>query len=337
MLAASFPPSHNTGPAENDTLLYLSVAPIVHGCRGISFYALDMALQGGPASSGMSSPFFRAPNEFLNWGPSRDCEENADIVSSVHDVVGMLTGKDGGPDFLNALVNHSDYDVLDATEAVNATYSGGGYIPVPQEEYLNFIALQEDFGGEILLLVSYDGDIDGCASPLIYFPNEYACDFGDVECWGGWDPTQIVCSTEQTTPTSALVGVEESTRVQKDDGSQLSQPRLAVYLEGMPAHTVSLLRIPADSSNDSVSEEEAQAVLQVLRSAGSDDLQLSGEFENCDLFLYDLSGRKVEEIEISEWEGSEIHLNSSSYSAGMYFVVLSKGTDILQMEKISIF
>jgi hypothetical protein len=338
MLAASFPPSHNTGPTESDTLLYLTVAPIVHGCRGISFYALDMALQGGPASSGTSSQFFRTPNELLNWGPSRGCEENADIVSSVHDIVGMLTGKDGGPDFLNALVNHSDYDVLDVTEAVNATYFGGGYIPVPQEEYLNFIALQEDSGGEILLLVSYDGDIDGWASPLIYFPNEYACDFGDVECWGGWDPTQIVCSTEQTIPASALVDIEERAGVPRDDGgSQLSQPRLAVYLEGMPAHTVSLLRIPADSSNDSVSEVETQAELQVLRSAGRVYLQLSGEFENCDLSLFDLSGRKVEGLEISEGEGSEIQLNSSSYSAGVYFVVLSKDTDILQMEKISIF
>lgn len=372
MLAASFPPSHNTGPTESDTLLYLTVAPIVHGCRGISFYALDMALQGGSASSGSGTPLYRAPNTMLNWGPSRDCEENADIVGRVHDVVSMLTGNSGGPDFLNALVNHSDYDVLDTSDAVNAINYGGGYIPMPQDEYLNFIALREDHQGDILLLVSYDGGIGGYASPFILFPNEYACDWGNVECWGGWDPTQIINSTDQTistsalidteefarvqmaptsalmdtaefarvqmAPTSALMDTAEFARVQQDDGGiLLSEPRLSVYLEGMPAHTVTLLRIPAGRSNDSVSEEEAQAVLQVIRFAGSVQLQLSGELENCDLSLFDLSGRRVEAIEIPEGEGFEIHLNSSSYSAGMYFAVLSKDANILQMEKISIF
>ncbi|MCD4707261.1 MAG: hypothetical protein K8S62_05940, partial [Candidatus Sabulitectum sp.] len=204
MTSASFPPSHNTGSMENDTLLYLTVAPIIHGCRGISFYALDMALQCGPASSGGTTPLFRAPSTLLNWGPSRDCEENADIVSWVHDVVKMLTGKKGGPDFLNALVNHSDYTVLDESEAVNALLTGTGYIPFPGDEFLNFIALQEDGGGDILLLISYDGDIDGYGAPLIVFPNEYACHYGSVECWGGWDPYQGPVTANNTTAPVAL-------------------------------------------------------------------------------------------------------------------------------------
>ena len=336
MLAASFPPSHDTDPIGCDTLLYLTVAPIIHGCRGISFYALDMALQAGVASSGgTGAPLYRAPNVMLNWGPSRDCEENADIVGRVHDVVEILTGKKGGPDFLSALVNHSDYTVLDETEAVNAfIVSSGVYSPYPGDVCTNFIALQET-SGEILLLVS--NDCDDIEAPYIVFPDEYAIDYGAVECWGGFDPTQF--ASDPGFNVSALTSYSngEYASVDRNQGnSTLSKPLLGIQV-AMPPHTVSLLRIPVSKGVCSETEIADEPILHVERSAGNVLLQLSGEFENCELSLFDLTGRKVEEIDISEEDGSDIHLNNSAYSAGMYFAVLTEREEILQMEKISIF
>ncbi|MCD4709070.1 MAG: T9SS type A sorting domain-containing protein, partial [Candidatus Sabulitectum sp.] len=176
-------------------------------------------------------------------------------------------------------------------------------------------------------------------APLIVFPNEYACHYGSVECWGGWDPYQgPVTANNTTAPVALNCSGAEYSEIENCSGNRpLDMPRLSVYVEYMPAHTVSLLRIPAGGKTGSASDSAIQPALQVGRIAGSVLLQLSGEFDNCDLSLYDIMGRKVEEIEIHEAEGHEILLNADSYSAGMYFVVLREEADIVQMEKISIF
>ena len=198
--------------------------------------------------------------------------------------------------------------------------------------------MKEDFGGDILLLVSYDGDVDGCAAPLIVFPNEYACDFGLLECWGGWDPSTVIAVTDNIASASMDHLITETISVHKETSdSPLSQPVLGIYLENMPPHTVSLIRIPSGRADGSVSAMTVQPVLQIRRSAGSVILQLSGEFDNCDLSLYDIMGRKVEEIVIPEVDGHDVVLDAASRSAGMYFVVLRDHENILQMEKISIF
>ncbi|MCK5786812.1 MAG: T9SS type A sorting domain-containing protein [Candidatus Sabulitectum sp.] len=333
MLAASFPPSHNTGPAESDTLLYLTVAPIVHGCRGISFYALDMALQSGPVSSGGTTPLFRAPSTLLNWGPSRDCEENADIVSWVHDVAKMLTGKYGGPDFLAALVDHSSFTVLE-NDVFNAITCFGD-VPSPGSESINFIALEEDQTGDILLIVSKDNS-SGVA-PFVVFGGTDARDYDSVEYWGGWDPNTALTASESGRLVQMPINLlKEYSAVSAERGGLMVAP-LAVDFSCMPSHTVSLLRIPWDGGTDSSSDNIALPEFQVRRSGGTVTLQVSGELGHCDLSLFDITGRKVEEINLPEAEDHEVILSTDSYSAGMYFVVLREEADIVQMEKISIF
>jgi hypothetical protein len=334
MLAASFPPSHDTGSENSDTLLYLTVAPIVHGCRGITFYALDMALQSGPASQS-SSAFFRAPAAMLNWGPSRDCEDNADMVSRVHDVVKMLTGKKGGPDFLNALVDHSSYEVLDDTEAFNALYTGSGYIPFPDDEYLNFIALTGGGDGSILLLISYDGDVEGCSAPLIVFPNKIASVYGSPECWGGyyWGWRSSVTGSNGM---DQAVSYYATTEASEWYGT-INEQRLSVFVGDMPPHSVCLLRIPRNRDDNRSSEATVSPGLQASHCSEGVVLQLTGVSDNCSLDLYDIAGRKVDGIEIPETEYYEVLLNADSYSAGIYFAVLREEADVVQMEKISIF
>jgi hypothetical protein len=332
MLAASFPPSHDTGQEESDTLLYLTVAPIVHGCRGISFYALDMALQSGPIARNTAVVAYRAPAALLNWGPSRDCEENVDMVSRVHSVVRMLTGKKGGPDFLNALVDHSNYEVLDDTEAYNALWSSeSGYIPYPDDEYLNFIALQEKNDGNILLLISYDGDVKGYSAPSIAFPNRIASAYGPPECWGGY------CWSWMDTVTEGLNMDNAVTRCAATENAAINQKRLGVYIGDMPPHTVCLLRIPRNRNNSTISGAEVSPQFQTSRSSEGIVLQLTGCSSDCSLGLYDIDGRKADGIEIQETEDYEVLLNTDSYSAGMYFAVLREKADAVQMEKISIF
>ena len=337
MSSASFCPPHDTGNWwESDTLLYMTVAPIVHGARGLSFYALDMALMAGPSSSGSMAPY-RAANTLLNWGPSRNCAENADMVSRVHDVVKMLTGKKGGPDYLSALVDHSDYTVLDETEAVNVLFTGGGsYIPFPDDDFLNFIALEDD-ENNILLLVSHDhDDFEG---PFIYFPTRYDIDYGTVQCWGGYDPNQAPCTINPVTHDSrGSQNCNNELVYGSVTDDALSLPRLCVDLSCMPAHSVSLLFIPCGSRRE---EEQciSEPLLLVRRTAdGSVSLQLSQAACGFNLEVYDLLGRQISRIRLPEAEAADqnIVLDKTDFSAGLYFAVIRSDSEILQTEKVTI-
>jgi hypothetical protein len=333
LIAAFSPPS--------DTLLYMAVAPIVHGARGLYFYALDMALMAGPASSGSAVPMYRAPSTFLNWGPSRNCAENVDMVGRVHDVVRMLTGKNGGPDFLGALVDHSNYTVLGEDEAVNAQLIGVyTYDVYPDNDFLNFLALEEVQTGDILLLVSNDYSDGDYLGQYIYFPNISALSYDPVQCWGGYDPNLAPISG------NPAVAVSTSDRTGRDymnwvvSNDPLVDPKLGVNLSSMPRHSVSLLRIPRARASEGNLNAVSEPILSVTRSTdGGVLLRLSEVTDGCSLDIFDLSGRRVSEINLSETEAAyqDIVLDRADFSAGMYFAVLSSDTGMLQTEKITIF
>jgi len=339
MSSASFCPPHDTGIGESDTLLYMAVAPIVHGARGLSFYALDMALMAGPAFNGGIVPMYRAPNTFLNWGPSRNCAENADLVDRVHDVVRTLTGNNGGPDFLGALVDHSNYTVLDENEAINAQYMGGGsWETYPNDDFLNFLALEDDQTGDILLLVSHD--YDDFVGPTIYFPNKIASEYGTVQCWGGYDPDLALLSGNPavSSSTSLRTGRDYMNCVVSND--PLGQIKLCVDFSSLPRHSVSLLYIPYGSKSEENECRVSEPLLGVSRTAdGSVSLQLSEAACGFNLKVYDLLGRQISQIRLPEAEtgNQNILLNRADFIAGLYFAVISSDTAILQTEKITFF
>jgi hypothetical protein len=331
MSSASFCPPRDEND-ESDTLLYMTVAPIVHGARGLSFYALDMALMAGPSSSGSMAPLYRAANTLLNWGPSRNCAENADMVSRVHDVVKMLTGKKGGPDYLSALVDHSGYSVIGSAD--NAYYSSDAGWLLCYDDYdcLNFIALEEQSTGDILLLVSKDYD-DNYAEGIMFLGYE-AGEFGPIQCWGGYSP--LYANT--TSPYCTLPSHSVATEV----GVERSSPRsaLVVSLYGMPAHSVSLLRLPNSRRQNDVIEGETVPLITVTRSSdGSVSLHLSESACGNDFEVYNLMGRRVVEMNLSDTVNGyhDIILDNNDFSAGMYFAVVKSDTEILQTEKVTIF
>jgi len=331
MSSASFCPPHDEND-ESDTLLYMTVAPIVHGARGLSFYALDMALMAGPSSSGSMAPLYRAANTLLNWGPSRNCAENADMVSRVHDVVKMLTGKKGGPDYLSALVDHSGYSVIGSAD--NAHYSSDAGWVLCSDDYdcLNFIALEEQSTGDILLLVSKDYD-DNYAEGIMFLGYE-AGDFGQIQCWGGYSP--LYANT--TSPYCTLPSHSVATEV----GVERSSPRSALVALQVfaPAHSVSLLRLPSNRRQNDVIESETVPLITVTRSSGgSVSLHLSESACGNDFEVYNLMGRRVVKMNLSDTVNGyhDIILDNNDFSAGMYFAVVKSDTEILQTEKVFVF
>ena len=192
-----------------DTLLYMTVSPIIHGCRGISFYALDLAMMSGTAFPEGGSGLHRAPNPMLDWRPGIEGNENSDIIGRVHEVAAVLTGSGAGPDYLSALVAHDAFTVLDTEYAMNGAADDG----------LNFLALEENSSGDILLMVANDGGV-GLAPPgTIVFRKYRAADYGPAVHRGGW---------------SGFAPVE---------GTQPDR-QLALDFTSMPGHSVSLISIP---------------------------------------------------------------------------------------------
>lgn len=194
-----------------DTLLYMTVSPIIHGCRGISFYALDLAMMSGPAIPEGGGDLHRAPNLLLDYRPGIEGDESSDMISRVHEVASILTGAHGGPDYLSALVDHGAYTVLDTEYAVNSAPDDG----------LNFLALEENASGDILLMVSNDRGLRLADPSTIVFRKYRASDYGPAVHRGGWD------------------GFARAEREQPD-------PPLALDFTSMPGHSVSLISIPGN-------------------------------------------------------------------------------------------
>ncbi|MFO8183624.1 MAG: hypothetical protein R6U39_05565 [Candidatus Aegiribacteria sp.] len=193
-----------------DTLLYMTVSPIIHGCRGISFYALDLAMMSGPAFPEGGSSLHRAPNPLLDWRPGIEGDDNSDIIGRVHEVAAVLTGSSGGPDYLSALVDHGSYTVLDTEHAMNGA----------PDEGLNFLALEENASGDILLMVANDLGLPPAHTGTIVFRKYRAADYGPAVHRGGW---------------SGFAPAE---------GADGPDAQLALDFTSMPGHSVSLVSIP---------------------------------------------------------------------------------------------
>jgi hypothetical protein len=347
---ATFLPSHETGIYESDTLLYMTVAPIVHGCRGISFYALDMALMcGSPGDATM-------PNRLLNWGPSRDGEENGDrdMVRAVHDVVGMLTGEYGGPDFLDALINHDDWNVMDSSNAVNAYVDQNeDLVAYPLEDKLNFIALVNSTH-DILLIVSNDWHSEpaGSGAPLIWFPYLAGDLYNQAECWGGfgYEPEAGAMHAPERTTVSIDPGTDR-----ESDFSRLSSsssalvtthpgPRselpLVLDFSWMPPFTVSLISIAHNTESDEergMARIEEERILGATRSTdGEIRLQVSGYRGACELVVYDLTGRIVSELYdgVLSGGGMDFTIGAGELSKGLYFVTMMQDGEIAGIQRI---
>lgn len=192
-----------------DTLLYMTVSPVIHGCRGISFYALDLAMMAGPALPEGGGDLHRVPNLMLDWRPGIEGYESTDIVGRVHEVASILTGSSGGPDYLSALVDHGAYTVLDNEYAMNGTPDDG----------LNFLVLEENASGDILLMVSNDRGLRLAGPSTIVFRKYRAEDYGQAVHRGGWD------------------GFAPAVAEQSD-------PPLELDFTSMPGHSISLVSIP---------------------------------------------------------------------------------------------
>ena len=345
-----------------DTLLYMTVSPIIHGCRGISFYALDLALFSGAASSGGSSPLNRPPGQFLDWQPSRDSQENVDMISRVDDVVSILTGNSGGPDFLSALVDHSSYTVLDTGWVYNADCSTN---PVFGDDKLNFIALRESSSEDILLMVSNDNEDMCFENSNIVFPKYKECNYEAPVCCGGWGDftfsDQSVYSTRancipESVPTTvydqisrgsnADYPVRKNTRaaamVQAFDEVitlPLSEPPVIIDFQFMPPHSVSLIYLHRTLDTGNALEESEEPVMRSFRNEnGEIVLEISGVCGDCDLNLYDLSGRIVDEMHLMKNCGAQQYsFDRYNLGAGMYFAVLTGTDDMSIVEKVVVF
>lgn len=196
-----------------DSLLYLMTTAIVHGCRGIHLRAMDFTMMCGNGGEPVPTGKYRCPPLLLNWGPSVETE-NVDMLSRVHGVVRMLTGKNtDGPDFLSALISE-DWQVLDTDRAENAIYADTGWVTDSGNDSLNFIALQETASEDILLLAVNDSgeDLPGYSDYYyIHFPEETGLRY-EVHWIAGHEPLE--------------------SRV---------DPDLAVSFHGMPGYTASLV------------------------------------------------------------------------------------------------
>ncbi len=334
MLSATFCPPHDDMD-DVDTLLYMTVAPIVHGARGISFYALDMALQAGPAASGLSVPLYRAPNPLLNWGPARSSSENTDMVSDVHDVVKMLTGKKGGPDYLAALVDHTDYSLI--TSADNAYYSmdGGWLLCYDDYKCLNFIALEENSTGDILLLISKDYD-DSFAEGIM-FPGYQGGDYGPIQCWGGFFPY-----IDEGDHQAATLAPVPSETVSAAISGNPDRSVLVVSLTGMPAHSASLLYLPCSTDRGQEYQTVQNLTGEPLLERTTDGgycIHLSEIEESTSVEVFDLTGRRVSEYQFNAGDRSPqtVSLQREDYISGMYFAVVKSEGDVIMTEKLTFF
>ena len=157
----------------SDTLLYLMTTSLVHGCRGIHLRALDFTMMCGNGGGSAPSGTYRSPPLLLNWGPSVETT-NPDMIGRLHDVVQSLTGKNTSyPDFISGLIDE-DYTILDTASVRNAIFEDHVWYQDTDNDYLNFIALEDSVSGDILLMVVNDFDDLLIDDTYIRFPDHFA-------------------------------------------------------------------------------------------------------------------------------------------------------------------
>ncbi len=292
--------------ASNDTLLYMVTVPLIKGCRGLVFYAMDLALKSGNLKSDGS---LRYPNLLQNWGPSRD-HGNIDMVGRIHESIAILTGNQsgGGPNFLEALVSEH-YGALSEEIAVNCELEAGGYLPQPENSTLNFLALERSDNGTILLLVSNDSHYPVSAGQAICLPGRFAEDYS-VHAYGGFFPVSETAMRRESVFSRAF-------------NNNRNDIGLVLDMSGMPPVSVSLLELEPTFEGG---YPGGSTFLEVQFSGGGSvnlRFKVTG-IDRSTLSLYDLTGRRIETI----WTGGsfpgvmEIALSPAQRPSGLYFAVL---------------
>jgi len=113
---------------------------------------------------------------------------------------------------------------------------------------------------------------------------------------------------------------------------------LAVNFYDMLPHTVSLIRIPRLTDDDaSSSAARIDQVFSVWRDSDGDvTMELSGYSGNCELVVYDVTGRIVSELFEGELldNGAVFHLRADEFQRGMYFAVLMQDGEMINSEKL---
>ncbi len=298
-------PSYYPAP---DTMLYMITTPIVRGCRGLCFYALDLAAQSGNFTTDGHRTY---PDLLQNWGPSRDLE-NIDMVGRVNDAVAILTGNQpgGGPDFPAALID-DHYSVMTEAGAVNCLIQEGGVIPQPQDTTINFLAVEDRRDGTILLMICNDSRYHVPPQSGIWFPGRFDIDY-DVDVAGGFSPATV---RVPLSPASSNYLLEE------DDTETL-----ALDLTGMPPLGVSLLELEPTFDGHGPGGGTFLDVWCYEGEAGA-RFKVSG-ISRGKLLMYDLAGRLVRRI----WAGesfpgvTEIAIERENLASGIYFLLLRFGS-----------
>jgi hypothetical protein len=289
--------------ASVDTMLFLATEPVVKGCRGLVFYAMDLALQSGGVGEDGSLLY---PQLLQNWGPSRDTGD-VDITGTIHEVIAILTGNQpgGGPDFLAATVD-SSFAALDGDCAENCVLDRDGCLPAPGDTLLNFLALESRVDGTLLVMATNESREAVPAGSGLQFPGRFSLDY-DVTTIAGFAPQARYASSDLSVGLSSTAG---------DDGY------LVLDMGGMPPLGVSLLELRPTFEG---SGPGGSTFLDVACSGGSAHVRFKTVgLGHSDLLLYDITGRLVETL----WSGTglagvmELTLETGSRQPGVYFLML---------------
>lgn len=304
--------------ASVDTILFLATEPVVKGCRGLVFYAMDLALQSGGIGEGGT---LRYPALLQNWGPSRD-QVDVDMPGRIHEAIAMLTGNlpGGGPDFLSATVD-TTYTALDGDCAWNCIISGPVCTPAPEDTLLNFLALESLQDGTILVMATNESGTHVPSGRGISFPGRFSLDY-QVRTMAGFEPF------------ASYAPVAISSR--GDRTGEEDERYLVLDMGGMPPLGVSLLELVPTFEG---SGPGGSTFLDVACYRGSATVRFKavGPVPGA-LRLYDISGRLVETI----WSGiglegvQELALDTDRFPPGVYYLVLETG-DFPIIDRVTLF
>lgn len=305
-------------------MAYMTIAPIVHGVRGLSFYSLDLALRSGPTVPDPSSgPRF--PMEMLDWGASLDGPEELDPINVVHDFVSRFTGNHEYP----GLEQYTIPDFSAALISLNATLfeDSGTFYAYNSDEMgnpiddpaLNFLALQLP-NHDIIIYVSRD---EG-SSPTEYIRVQGDGLFGNPQ---GGHIVWVDAMTGRVEEGWPYVGVHPTykarTLVRVDFTS------MQVLESGVAATIIWLPASDRDHTEFLQSElVEANAIeMRISSNTGSD---VSIEAVGAEVLILDLMGRCIERVPA----GSTGQVSSSVHPSGMYFAVQTTSSGSLEARKI---
>ena len=269
---------------------------------------MDLALMSGNRTEDQVE---RYPDLLQNWGPSRDVG-NIDMPGRIHGAVASLSGNGpgGGPDFLSATID-PNYSALTTEEAVNCHIDQvSGIISDPADTTLNFLALENQEDGTILLLVSNESGEQLEPGRGISFPSRFNGSYS-MNVVDGFIP-------EQGSSSQLPLGF---------DTESLVSGTLTLDFSGMPPVTASLIELSTENM-----EEEGQIFLQAWLSGGSSWVRFRApEGQPSELALYDMTGRRLSTL----WTGvgqpdfTEMALQRNGLPAGLYFVTLTSEEEFL--------